>query len=188
MTQSKRRLYERDSSLRKLINTHKKEFLMSDSGRNMCNQNIRFFKNKLFTVRKLIDALHTEIVAKRDYWPNKQLLLEAEHRERWYEYQINIFERYKTLYKNKKKEYDVEELKTVSIGEIMKAIPSSETRERAMYKCPLHNDDTPSFVWYKQNNSFYCFGCGEGGDNISLLMKRDECTFVQALQQLEKIC
>jgi DNA primase len=30
--------------------------------------------------------------------------------------------------------------------------------------CPFHNEKTPSFVVYPENGSFYCFGCGVGGD------------------------
>lgn len=34
--------------------------------------------------------------------------------------------------------------------------------------CPLHEETTPSFTVYPHQNSFYCFGCGAGGDIITL--------------------
>jgi DNA primase len=33
---------------------------------------------------------------------------------------------------------------------------------------PDHEDSTPSFVLYPENNSFYCFGCDEWGDSLDL--------------------
>lgn len=35
-------------------------------------------------------------------------------------------------------------------------------------KCPLHDEDTPSFRHYDETNTYFCFGCRSGGDIISL--------------------
>jgi len=37
--------------------------------------------------------------------------------------------------------------------------------------CPFHGEKTPSFNVYTENGSFYCFGCGVGGDVISFKLK-----------------
>lgn len=34
--------------------------------------------------------------------------------------------------------------------------------------CPLHSENTGSFRFYENTKSFYCFGCGRGGDVIKL--------------------
>lgn len=39
---------------------------------------------------------------------------------------------------------------------------------RPVVKCPIHGEDTPSLRYYEDTNTFYCFGCGAGGDVIAL--------------------
>ena len=50
--------------------------------------------------------------------------------------------------------------------------------------CPFHNEKTPSFNVIPGKNMFYCFGCGAGGSAITFLMKYNNCTFREALQDL----
>tara|TARA_B100002003_G_C14098569_1_gene528356 strand:- start:467 stop:1009 length:543 start_codon:yes stop_codon:yes gene_type:complete len=52
-------------------------------------------------------------------------------------------------------------------------------------RCPLHEDNTPSFKIDSQIQLFYCFGCGEGGDVIRLIEKLKGCSFKDALVYLE---
>ena len=55
-------------------------------------------------------------------------------------------------------------------------------------KCPFHNDKSPSFIVSPEKRIFRCFGCGESGDVISFLMKKQNMTFIEALEYLgEKI-
>lgn len=50
--------------------------------------------------------------------------------------------------------------------------------------CPFHDEKTPSFNVNPERGSFYCFGCQEGGDLFSFLMKAENLTFVEALRSL----
>lgn len=43
---------------------------------------------------------------------------------------------------------------------------------------------TPSFNVYTENGSFYCFGCGVGGDVISFIMKIENLDYVDAVKYL----
>ena len=54
--------------------------------------------------------------------------------------------------------------------------------------CPFHAEKTPSFYVFPQTGTFKCFGCGEGGDAIAFLMKRDGLSYVEAVKQLGKLC
>ena len=50
--------------------------------------------------------------------------------------------------------------------------------------CPFHNEKTPSFVVYPENQSFYCFGCGVGGDAITFVRKINNLDYVEAVKAL----
>ena len=52
--------------------------------------------------------------------------------------------------------------------------------------CPYHNEKTPSFTVFPATQSFYCFGCGAGGDAISFTMKAENLEYVAAVEFLAR--
>lgn len=50
--------------------------------------------------------------------------------------------------------------------------------------CPFHKEKTPSFSVNPKRQIYKCFGCGEGGDAISFLMKVTNSTFAEVIAEL----
>jgi DNA primase len=50
--------------------------------------------------------------------------------------------------------------------------------------CPFHGEKTPSFTVYPETSSFYCFGCGAGGDIITFIKKIENLSYIDAVRFL----
>ena len=50
--------------------------------------------------------------------------------------------------------------------------------------CPFHSEKTPSFYVYPDTQSFYCFGCGAGGDAITFAKKINSIDYPEAVKML----
>ena len=53
--------------------------------------------------------------------------------------------------------------------------------------CPFHNEKTPSFTVYPDTRSFYCFGCGAGGDVISFIRRIDNLDYIEAVKAVAQM-
>ncbi len=80
----------------------------------------------------------------------------------------------------------ISELKYRSdISEIASSYMQLKRRGRNLVGlCPFHGEKTPSFNIYTENGSFYCFGCGVGGDVITFVMKIENLDYMEAVKFL----
>lgn len=71
------------------------------------------------------------------------------------------------------------------ITEVVSSYVNLKRRGRNMVGlCPFHSEKTPSFNIYSENGSFYCFGCGAGGDVITFVMKIENLDYMEAVRFL----
>ncbi|GFN34687.1 DNA primase [Tepidimicrobium xylanilyticum] len=68
------------------------------------------------------------------------------------------------------------------IDVVSKYIQLKKTGSNYVGLCPFHNEKTPSFTISESKQLFHCFGCGEGGDVISFIMKIENLSFVEAVR------
>ena len=54
--------------------------------------------------------------------------------------------------------------------------------------CPFHSEKSPSFYVYPDTQSFYCFGCGAGGDAITFTKKINSIDYPEAVKLLADRC
>lgn len=70
------------------------------------------------------------------------------------------------------------------VGEYVMLKPSGSTGFKGL--CPFHSEKTPSFHVSQDRQNWHCFGCGEGGDCYSFVMKMEGLSFPEALMHLGK--
>ncbi len=67
---------------------------------------------------------------------------------------------------------------------IGRVVPLRRSGNRHVGLCPFHQEKTPSFQVDAENQLYYCFGCGTGGDVISFVTKHQNLSFTDAVKFL----
>ena len=70
------------------------------------------------------------------------------------------------------------------VGVIGSSIPLKRAGSNFKAPCPFHQEKTASFMVSPQKQIFHCFGCGEGGNVFSFLMKYENMSFPEAVRNL----
>jgi len=86
------------------------------------------------------------------------------------------------------REGEIEELKTrADIQSIISGYVNLKRAGRSYTGlCPFHKEKTPSFSVDPGKQLYHCFGCGEGGDVISFIMKVENLDFIEAAEFIAK--
>lgn len=80
-----------------------------------------------------------------------------------------------------------EEIKSrVTITDVIRKYSPSSEIKKDVIRCPFHSERTASFRVYRNNNSFYCFGCGIGGDQINFVAKILDISYYEALKRVDE--
>lgn len=75
-------------------------------------------------------------------------------------------------------------LRGINILEVADALGIGLRHRNAL--CISHNDSNPSLHFWPSTNTCHCFACGWGGDNIDLVMKRENLSFTRNLPMVEE--
>ena len=83
-------------------------------------------------------------------------------------------------------EEKVEEVRSASdiVSVIGRYVRLKRAGKSFVARCPFHREKTPSFNVSPERQIFKCFGCGEGGNVFTFLMKHEHLTFPEAVQVL----
>lgn len=88
-----------------------------------------------------------------------------------------------TLYINDETIEKVREASDI-VDVISEYVPLKRLGSNFVGLCPFHHEKTPSFTVSHTKDFFHCFGCGEGGDVIAFIMKRENLSFPEAVKFL----
>lgn len=69
---------------------------------------------------------------------------------------------------------------------IGRVVPLRRSGNRHVGLCPFHQEKTPSFQVDAENQLYYCFGCGSGGDVLSFVMRHQNLGFSEAVKFLSE--
>lgn len=79
-------------------------------------------------------------------------------------------------------------LEKVDIEQVVSPYVNLKRRGKTLVGlCPFHNEKTPSFTVYPESHSFYCFGCGAGGDVISFVRRMENLDYVEAVKSVAQL-
>ena len=84
------------------------------------------------------------------------------------------------------KQRQIMESNKIDIKEVFYRYIGGEIQRNGFCKCPFHSEKTASFMLFQKNKSFYCFGCGVGGNVINLVSRALNIGYLEAMKRLDE--
>ncbi len=159
-------------------------------------QKLKFYREKLTELNKDREEYYNDVICPAHF-------KEQEFLKEFYDYSfdelVKIYERkiktcvFQLSYLDKLEgknldvnlngvtELEIAEAKSISIQEFYTGKLSRHTRIR-QGKCPFHNDSNASFTIYTQENTWWCYGCNQGGSVIDFIMMQQNINFLSAVK------
>jgi DNA primase (bacterial type) len=82
--------------------------------------------------------------------------------------------------------YENDEIKRrVKLRDVLKRYGGMEPDRKGFCRCPFHGEKTASMKIYDSNDSFYCFGCGQGGNAVNLCAAFCGISYLDALKRID---
>ncbi len=144
---------------------------------------LRAIRQRLFEITKLEE---TDQIVMRELikiFLGTKLILTEGH--------IARLKRLKTISENRKlpkgsvTQSEIERAKQVPLQDVLD-LNFRKSGNTLVALCPFHNERTGSFTVYLKSNSFYCYGCQNGGDIITLVKLLHGYNFIEAVRWLTK--
>jgi len=149
-------------------------------------------KHNIAFIQKRADSEHWDEISEWfwTYWENYQYS-EIVYVQRWVKYWMKVYEmaakvKFEPIFFEPKSEItdeDVARAKEVPLEELYDG-NLRHSFGRLMGLCPFHEEKSPSFTIFQNDNHFYCFGCHTWGDAIDFYMKKNQVNMVDAVKAL----
>ena len=169
----------------------KEEFIKTDEGKKMIDDKIEELRNDLIILNNRLTSVNESaaICPNKIDWFYEYWIEELTEIIRKAKNKVWKFERMRGKANGwyvvgEAADIEVDEIKRIPVGNLLETKMKFKSPDREFYRCPLHNETNASFVWYKKNNSWYCFGCCKGGSVIDLYMELNDCDFYKAIKEL----
>lgn len=182
-------LAERDRRLIEELREMRKAILESEDGQTMVREKIEESRQELANLNVIMKEIQIRLTSrpKDEQWIHEmneertaELIKKAQRQLRRFQMlQTGVWRAV-----DDRQPFDIGAIKSVPIETIMPSNAVYKSGDRWTYRCPLHNEKTGSFIWYKSKNTYHCFGCQENGDIIDLYQKINHCDFVTACRAL----